>query len=388
MFDKEIDRRGTYCTQWDYVQDRFGEADLLPFTISDMDFAAPECVLNAINERTKHPVWGYSRWNHDDYKDAVTYWFKKRFDAQFDRETLVYGPSVIYIISQLIRQWSAEHQGVVIHTPAYDAFGHMLTGLNRQAVKCELFKSGTKYEKDWQQFEVLLAKPENTILLLCSPHNPTGKVWTREELQRIALLCERHQVAVISDEIHMDISFQPHTPWQGFSTNERWALVSSASKSFNIPALNGAYAFIADTESRERYLVNLKQVDGLSSPPILGVLGLMAAYNDGEQWLDELKDYLLDNHQYVKRTLEHNFPQLSYDIPEATYLAWINLAPLNIDMEELNIRLVKQYKVAIMQGSHYGEQGQSYIRMNLGCSRRKVERGIEALIQAINDLIR
>ncbi len=386
MFDKEIDRRGTYCTQWDYVQDRFGEADLLPFTISDMDFAAPDCVLSAIDLRTTHPVWGYSRWNHSDFKNAVTHWFSTRFNANFSSETLVYGPSVIYIVSQLIRQWSCEEQGVIIHTPAYDAFDCMITGLNRQVVTCELHKSAKDYIFDWVRFEQQLADENNTVLLLCSPHNPTGKIWSLEELQRIALLCEKHQVAVISDEIHMDICFEPHTPWQGFTGSDRWTLVSSASKSFNIPALGGAYAFIANQQARERYLVNLKQVDGLSSPPVLGIIGLMAAYQEGSAWLDELKAYLLDNHRYVQQTLHDRFPQIHYDIPDSTYLAWIDLGPLQLDMNALNQRLVTHYKVAIMQGKNYGELGKYHIRLNLGCSRNKVELGLDALINAIEDL--
>ena len=386
MFDKEIDRHGTYCTQWDYVQDRFGEADLLPFTISDMDFAAPDCVLAAIEQRTKHPVWGYSRWNHDDFKGSVTHWFSTRFNTDYSCDTLVYGPSVIYIISQLIRQWSEGGQGVIIHTPAYDAFENMISGLNRKVVSCCLYKSGSEYTLNWRDFEAQLADVNNRILLLCSPHNPTGKVWSRQELTRMAQLCEKYDVAVISDEIHMDICFKPHTPWQAFTQSDRWALVSSASKSFNIPALNGAYAFIANQQAREHYLVNLKQIDGLASPPILAVLGLMSAYREGGDWLDELKAYLLDNHRYVEKTLKEHFPELCYDIPDATYLAWVDLSPLNIDASALNQRLVKQYKVAIMSGAIYGELGRNHIRINLGCSRNKIERGLSALVNAIQDL--
>lgn len=386
MFDKEIDRRGTYCTQWDYVQDRFGEADLLPFTISDMDFSAPSCVLAAIEQRTQHPVWGYSRWNHADFKDAITNWFSTRFNTEYSDDTLVYGPSVIYIISQLIRTWSEEGQGVIIHTPAYDAFDNLILGLDRKVVRCDLSQSACGYTLDWELFEAQLDDVNNRVLLLCSPHNPTGKIWSRQELTRMAELCEKYDVAVISDEIHMDICFKPHTPWQQFTQTDRWALVSSASKSFNIPALNGAYAFIANQPARERYLVNLKQVDGLSSPPILAVLGLMAAYREGGAWLDELKAYLLDNHRYVQEILQTRFPELRYDIPDATYLAWIDLAPLSLDMDALNQRLVKHYKVAIMPGKNYGELGKNYIRLNLGCSRRKIERGLDALIKAIQDL--
>ncbi|MBE8566507.1 MalY/PatB family protein [Vibrio sp. 10N.222.49.A3] len=385
-FSEQIDRKGSYCTQWDYVEDRFGEADLLPFTISDMDFAAAPEVIESLHSRLKHPVLGYSRWNHSDFKNAVTQWFKNRFDAEFNDEYLVYGPSVIYIVSQLIRQWSRLGEGVLIHTPAYDAFDKMILGLDRNIVASPLQASPSGYQVNWVQFETQLADPNNTILLLCSPHNPTGKVWSKEELIKMAKLCIKHNVAVISDEIHMDVSFKPHTPWQGFDAGSRWALVSSASKSFNIPALNGSYAFIAEDSARENYLFNLKQIDGLSSPSILGVIGLMAAYQHGAPWLDELKTYLYANHQYVQDTLAVQLPMIGYQIPDATYLAWIDLSSLSIDMDALNQCLIKKHKVAIMQGSTYGDVGKNFVRLNLGCPRSKVEQGLSALILAIKEL--
>ncbi|MBD1567208.1 MalY/PatB family protein [Vibrio sp. S12_S33] len=385
-FSEKIDRTNSYCTQWDYVEDRFGEPNLLPFTISDMDFAAPRVVIDALQSRIEHPVFGYSRWNHEDFKNAITSWFKTRFDAVLDSEHLVYGPSVIYIISQLIRHWSNTGQGVIIHTPAYDAFDKMILGLDRTIIANPLRSTSQGFQLDWHKFESHLADPNNKILLLCSPHNPTGKVWNIEELNRMAKLCEKYNVAVISDEIHMDVCFKPHTPWQGFDMEPRWALVSSASKSFNIPALNGAYAFIAEEFARERYLFNLKQVDGLSSPSILGVIGLMAAYQNGAPWLDALKEYLYANHLYVQQTLSEQLPSIKYQVPDATYLAWVDLSPLSMDMEALNQCLIKKHKVAIMQGSTYGEAGKNFVRLNLGCPRSKVEQGLAALILAIKEL--
>lgn len=385
-FSEQINRKGSYCTQWDYVADRFGEADLLPFTISDMDFAAPPVVMNALKSRMEHPVFGYSRWDHSDFKGAITDWFKNRFNAEFDGKHLVYGPSVIYIISQLIRQWSSAGEGIIIHTPAYDAFDKMILGLERTIVPNKLTRSSNGYQIDWNVFEAQLSDPNNTILLLCSPHNPTGKIWSADELKRMAVLCEKYHVAVISDEIHMDICFKPHTPWQDFGMGTRWALVSSASKSFNIPALNGSYAFIADDIARDNYLFNLKQVDGLSSPSILGVIGLMAAYQEGGPWLDELKSYLYENHRYVQEMLAKELPSIGYQIPDSTYLAWIDLSSLSLDMDALNQCLIKNHKVAIMQGSTYGVAGKGFVRLNLGCPRIKVEQGLTALISAIKEL--
>lgn len=382
-FDTPIDRTGTYCTQWDYVQDRFGTPGLLPFTISDMDFASPPAVLAALKQRLDHPVLGYSRWNHDDFKSSIIHWFHQRFDATMEPEMIVYGPSVIYMISKLIRLWSQPGDGVVFHSPAYDAFERMIEGLGRSCVPSRLRKGANGYEIDWADLEAQLSQPHSRVFLLCSPHNPTGRVWRRDELTRLAQLCEKHQVAVISDEIHMDVSFAAHTPFQGFGMTSPWALITSASKSFNIPALTGAYGFIADQQSRDRYLYTLKQVDGLSSPAILGVLATMAAYQHGAPWLDALSEYVHANHQYVSMVLNDAFPSVAYQVPQATYLAWIDLSSLDLDMNQLNQCLIKDFNVAIMQGSVYGQSGAGFVRLNLGCPRSKVEAGVTALIGAI-----
>ncbi|MGD6737566.1 MalY/PatB family protein [Photobacterium leiognathi subsp. mandapamensis] len=386
-FSTPVNRYGSYCTQWDYVEDRFGEADLLPFTISDMDFAVAPCIEQALSERLAHGVFGYSRWNHDDFKSAITGWFARRYHSQINPDHIVYGPSVIYIISQLVMQWTKQGEGVLIHTPVYDAFGNMLAANDRLMLTSPLLKTaGGSYEIDWAQFEAQTAKAECKVLLLCSPQNPTGRVWTRDELKRMAQICQQHHVKVISDDIHMDMAFNDYIPWSEVAIDDNWALVSSGSKSFNIPALTGAYGFIANAEVRDRYLTQLKAAHGLSSPSILGVIGHIAAYNQGEAWLDSLKDYLQANLCYVAEQLNQAFPELNYQVPEGTYLAWIDLTPLNVDMDALQQRLIRHYKVAIMRGDTYGKEGQGYVRLNVGCPRSKVETGLQALISALHDV--
>ncbi|HCR3434217.1 MalY/PatB family protein [Morganella morganii] len=384
LFSVPVDRHGTYCTQWDFVQDRFGQADLLPFTISDMDFVTAPVILKAISERTAHGVFGYSRWQHNDFLSAVAHWFSSRFQAQIDTQALVYGPSVIYMVSQMIRLWSQPGDGVVVHTPAYDAFYKTITGNQRTVVPCPLQKTPEGWWCDMDALGSLFAKPETRILLLCSPHNPTGKVWTREELTTMAELCERHNVRVISDEIHMDLCRAPHqhTLWSETGRGE-WALFTSASKSFNIPALTGAYGLISDTASREAYFHQLKACDGLSSPAVLAVIAHIAAYREGAPWLDELRDYLFANLDYIKQRLDAEFPQLNWQVPESTYLAWIDLNPLNVDDKALQNALITQEKVAIMPGYTYGEEGRGFLRLNAGCPRDKLATGMDKLIHAL-----
>lgn len=386
-FSHPVDRHGTWCTQWDYVADRFGAADLLPFTISDMDFPTAPVILDALVQRLAHGVLGYSRWKNEDFIGAVAHWYQTRFHCAIDPESVVYGPSVIYMVSQLIQQWSEPGDGVVIHTPAYDAFYKAIEGNQRQVLSAPLRHSAAGWTCDMLELEALLAKPECKIMLLCSPQNPTGKVWTREELSTMADLCERHNVQVISDEIHMDMVWDGHnhTPWSEVGTGS-WALLSSGSKSFNIPALTGAYGLINSEADRLQYLSVLKGQDGLSSPSVLALVAHIAAYRNGEPWLNALRVYLQDNLKYVADTLNREFAQLNWQPPQSTYLAWIDLRPLGLDDKALQKALIEQQKVAIMPGYTYGKEGIGFIRLNAGCPRVKLEEGVKRLIAAIKSL--
>ena len=387
-FSTVVDRHGTWCTQWDYVADRFGAADLLPFTISDMDFATAPCITDALQQRIHHGVFGYSRWKNDEFLAAVAHWFQQRFNTRIDTESVVYGPSVIYMVSELIRLWSKPDDGVVVHTPAYDAFYKAIEGNGRRVVAVEMEKQAAGWQGNMAALEAALAKPENKILLLCSPQNPTGKVWTRDELTQMAELCERYDVAVISDEIHMDMVWgeHRHTPWTTVARS-KWALLTSGSKSFNIPALTGAYGLIGDEESRNGYLSALKGRDGLSSPSVLALTAHITAYQQGGPWLDTLRGYLEENLLYIAQEVNRAFPKLNWQPPEATYLAWLDLRPLNIDDRALQKVLIEQQKVAIMPGYAYGKEGNGFVRLNAGCPRSKLEQGVQRLIAGINTLL-
>ncbi|QLS06214.1 pyridoxal phosphate-dependent aminotransferase [Citrobacter freundii] len=386
-FSTEVDRHGTWCTQWDYVADRFGSADLLPFTISDMDFATAPCILQALTQRLSHGVLGYSRWKNEEFLTAISHWFLTRHNTQIDPQSVVYGPSVIYMVSELIRQWSSTGDSVVIHTPAYDAFYNAIKGNQRTVHPVALEKRAHGWYCDMAKLEETLSRPESKILLLCSPQNPTGKVWTRDELETMASMCQRHGVKVISDEIHMDMVWdqQPHIPWNQVARGD-WALLTSGSKSFNIPALTGAYGIVEDADSRNHYLAALKGRDGLSSPAVLALTAHIAAYQHGAPWLDALRDYLAANLHYVAHELNAAFPELNWQIPQSTYLAWIDLRPLNIDDHALQDVLIHQQKVAIMPGYTYGEEGRGFVRLNAGCPRAKLEKGVNGLINAIRSL--
>ncbi|WP_371530501.1 pyridoxal phosphate-dependent aminotransferase [Streptomyces sp. NBC_01283] len=380
-FDTPVDRHGTWCTQWDYVEDRFGVPDLLPFTISDMDFETAPAVLSALRGRLDHGVLGYSRWRQADFLSAIVDWYGERHATEVAPESIVYGPSVIYQVAQLLRLWSRPGDGVVVHTPTYDAFPRTVAAHERRLLRCPL--------GDWAELERLLALPDTAVLLLCSPHNPTGHVWTEAELDRIAELCGRYGVAVISDEIHSDLAHPPyvHRPWSLHGAREgRWAIVTSASKSFNIPALTGSYGIIGDPATRDAYLHHLKEADGLSSPAVLSLVGHIAAYREGAPWLDALGTYLRANLHLVADRLNTAFPTLNWTPPQAGYLAWIDITALDVDDEALQRELINTQKVAIMPGTAYGSP--AHLRLNAGCPRTKAERGVTALVDALRTLHR
>lgn len=383
-FNHVVDRHGSWCTQWDFVADRFGVADLLPFTISDMDFATAPCILEALQQRLTHGVFGYSRWQHDDFLSAIQHWMRSRFATEVAAESLVYGPSVIYMVAQLLRHWTQPDDEVLIHTPAYDAFYNTINGNQRRVLELPLQRHANEWLCDMAQLESLLARPRCKVMLLCSPHNPTGKVWREDELRQMAALCEKHGVKVISDEIHMDmvLSDARHTPWSQIAQSD-WALFTSASKSFNIPALTGAWGIIPDERDRQAWFHALKQQDGLSSPAVMALAATIAAYREGAPWLDALRAHLRGNMQHIAQRLNTAFPQLNWQLPAATYLAWIDLNPLGIDEQALQQRLIHQHKVAIMPGSTYGAASRGYLRLNAGCPRSKLDDGLDRLIAGL-----
>ncbi|WP_432106202.1 MalY/PatB family protein [Streptomyces sp. bgisy091] len=383
-FDTVIDRRGTWCVQWDGVADRFGVDGLLPFTISDMDFATAPEVLAALRARLDHGVLGYTTWQQDDFRSAVAHWYETRYGTRVDTGRLVYGPSVLSQLSQLLQMWTAEGEGVVVHTPTYDGFRKAVLGLGRELRGVPL-GDGTALERE-------LARADAKVLVLCSPHNPTGRVWTETELRGMRELARIHGVAVISDEIHADFVHEGHThvPYAriaGDGPGEgRWAVITSASKSFNFPALTGSYGLIGDPADRTEYLRRMETAEGLASPAVLSLTAHIAAYREGAAWLDAVRAYTAENLALVAERLNAAFPQLAWEPPQAGYLAWIDLRPLGVDDDELQRVLIEREKVAIMPGAVYGAPG--FLRLNVGCARSKADAGVSALVRALRAVAR
>ncbi|MFE7353871.1 MalY/PatB family protein [Streptomyces sp. NPDC057543] len=375
-FDTVVDRRGTWCVQWDGVADRFGVAGLLPFTISDMDFETAPEVLDALRARLDHGVFGYTMWQQDDFRSAIAHWYATRYGTRIDTGQLVYGPSVLSQLSQLLQMWTADGEGVVVHAPTYDGFRKAITGLGRELRGVPV--------GDTAALERELARPDSKVLLVCSPHNPTGRVWTEAELGEMSALAARHGVAVISDEIHADFVHEgrAHVPWTRVGGEGRWALISSASKAFNFPALTGSYGLIGDPADRTEFLRRMETAEGLASPAVLSLTAHIAAYREAGAWLDEARAYVAGNLALVAERLNGAFPELGWEPPQAGYLAWIDLRPAGVDDDEALQRvLIEREKVAVMPGTVYGAEG--FVRLNVGCPRSKAEAGVEALIRGV-----
>lgn len=375
-FDTVIDRRGTWSVQWDGVADRFGVDGLLPFTISDMDFTTAPEVLAALRARLDHGVFGYTDWRLGDFRPAVAHWFATRYGTTIDTGRLVYAPSVLSQLSQLLQMWTAEGDGVVVHTPTYDGFRKAVTGLGRELRGVGL--------GDTAALERELAREDSKVLVVCSPHNPSGRVWTEQELAEMAALAARHGVAVVSDEIHADFVHDGHVhvPWTRVGGDGRWALITSASKAFNFPALTGSYGIIGRTEDRTEFLRRMETAEGLASPAVLSLTAHIAAYREGAAWLDAVRTYIAGNLALVAERLNAAFPGLEWEPPQAGYLAWIDLRRAGVeDDEALRRVLVERERVAVMPGSVYGAEG--FVRLNVGCARSKVVAGVEALIRGV-----
>lgn len=377
-FDTPVDRRGTWCTQWDYVQDRFGVPDLLPFTISDMDFETAPEVLAALRGRLEHGVLGYSRWRQDDFLSAIVHWYAARHGTAVDPGSVVYAPSVVYQVSRLLHLWSRPGDGVVAHTPMYDAFPRTVAASGRRLLECPL--------DDWPELERLLALPDTAVLLLCSPHNPTGRVWSAAELDRMARLCARHGVAVVSDEIHSDLAHAPHLhrPWVRHAGDGRWAVVTSASKSFNIPALTGSYGIIGDPASRDAYLRQLKDADGLSSPRCCRWSATSPRTARGRPGWTRCGRISLATSRWSPTASGRRSrgstggPRRRVTWRGSTCVRWASTT------RSCNANWWRSRRWRSCPGPPTAPRGR--VRLNVGCPRSKAEAGVEALVRALGRL--
>lgn len=377
-FDIVHDRLGTYCTQWDYIQDRFGEAGILPFSISDHDFRAPGPIVERLHQIVDHGIYGYTRWNHHDFKGAVTGFIARRFGVELPEDWVVYSQSVMYALARLMCFFTEPGDGVAAFDPMYDSFIKIVEGNGRRLIASRLVGEGGAYRIDFEALDRDLARAR--VLLLCSPHNPTGRVWTRDELMRIVELCREHRVKVISDEIHMDLELadeRRHIPLLAFHDEyQEIYCASSCTKTLNTPGLMGSYALIPDPDVRAQFLYQTRNRDLLNSASLMGMHAHMVGYTRCDDYIDQLRAYLRGNHELVASFVRANFPDMRIRVPEATCLSWIDVRRVPFTSEQIQDALVHVGRVGIMPGETYGDGGRGYLRMCIGGPRSKVEEGL------------
>lgn len=386
-FDEVHNRLGTYCTQWDYIEDRFSKKDLIPFSISDTDFIIPKPITEKIIETTKHQIYGYTRWNHHDFKSSITTYYQRRFDTNINEDWILYSPTVMYSVSLLIRLLSKPGEKVLTFNPMYDSFFTVIEDNDRKLVSHFLTNIDGEFKIDFNLFEEQIK--DCKILLLCAPHNPTGRIWTDEELKQIIDLCQKYQVKIISDEIHMDIQVgqRKHTPILKYYNNYKEIYTaSSSSKTLNTPGLIGSYVIIPNNEVRDAFLNQTRRKDFLNSASILGMYATMIGYTKCDDYIEQLNEYIRGNMELVDNFIKNELPDFRFNQPDATYLAWIDIRKVPFSSDEIQDAFVNVGGVAIMKGETYGEGGTKYLRMNLGCPRSKIQEGLKRMKKAMDTL--
>ena len=378
-FDELIERRGTGCVKWDENP----SGDIIPLWVADMDFKAAPAILDAVRKRAEHGVFGYTHVG-DDYYDAVISWFQRRHHWTIHREEIMYTTGVVPAMSVAIKALTMPGEKVLILSPDYNCFFSSIRNNGCEVLECVLrFSHNNRFEVDWSDFEAKCADEKTTLFLLCNPHNPTGRVWTKDELERMNDICLHHGVKVVSDEIHCELMMPGHTfqPFAAVSEQCRknCVVLNSPSKSFNIAGLQVANIICVRPDWRRRIdrAININEVCDVNP---FGPLALIAAYNESEEWLDELNQYLWDNYRALCDFVAKHLPQWKVRPLEGTYLVWVDITATGMAAQQYANHLLQKANVWVNPGTMYGLQsGEGYIRLNIACPRSRLMQALERI---------
>lgn len=380
-FDKTVERRGTNCLKYDFSRERGYPEDVLPFWVADMDFPAPQPVIDELVKRSRHGIFGYTDLK-EDYFAAVAHWFSIRHGWQPSRDSLTVTPGVVFAICTAIRAFTQPGDAVLINQPVYYPFSLSIKDNGRKPVDNTLVQHEGRYEIDFDDFEQKITANRVKLYLLCSPHNPVGRVWRRDELARLAAICQKHQVTVVADEIHADFvrpGFR-HTVFASLSREaaEMTITCTAPSKTFNLAGLQISNIFIENPALRRKFRHELL-ASGYSQPNALGLFAARAAYVHGAGWLDELRDYLEQNLSRTKDFLARNLPKVKVIEPEGTYLLWLDFSDYQLSAAEIDERIIHRCKLWLDSGRIFGPSGESFQRLNLACPWSVLKEGLERL---------
>ncbi|MGM0843435.1 MAG: MalY/PatB family protein [Bacillota bacterium] len=375
-----IERHNTHSVKWS-----FSDEEIIPMCIADMDFQVSAAITEAMKEKAKHGIYGYTTFS-ERYFHAIMMWWNKRHGLKLDREWISFSPGIIPGMNILLEILTEPGDGVIVQDPVYYPFYSTIENHGCTVVKNTLTYEDGIYKMDFKDLESKAKDPRSKVLILCSPHNPVGRVWKRQELERVAEICLEHDVWVISDEMHGDLVYGEASHQPIFNINEelqqRSILCAAPSKTFNIAGLQTSILLIPNKELRERYESKLLSF-GLSRPNAFGVEGTIAAYEQGEPWLDDLLMYLEENLRFAVNYLKENIPSVKPVVPEATHLIWLDCSELGLEHEELFEFFLVEAKIKFDEGYKFGPSGSKFVRMNIACPHERLTLALRRMDEAV-----
>lgn len=387
-FNKIINRNNTKSLKYDFAKERNMPEDLLPLWVADMDFQTSPEIIEALNKAVSHGIYGYSE-GKEEYFDAVYNWYNDNLNWQVKKEWLIKTPGVVFAIVLAINALTSEGDSVLIQNPVYYPFTEVIIDNNRKLVNNSLVRNGKKYEIDFEDFEKKIIENNVKLFILCSPHNPVGRVWKKWELEKIGDICLKHNVKIVSDEIHSDFVYPENKHIIFSSLDKKYQNITitctAPTKTFNLAGLQISNIFIPNLEIRKKVLKQLDKV-GYSQVNLMGLVACEAAYKYGRQWLNELKEYLLDNLNFLRDYLETNIPQIKLIEPEGTYLIWLDCSALGFEDEELEKFIVEKAKLWLDSGYIFGKEGEGFQRINIACPRETLKKALEQLKEAVDEI--
>lgn len=383
-FDEIIDRRGTNCVKWDGAEN----PDVLPMWVADMDFRTAPPIIEALSRRVDHGVFGYTH-VPQSYYESITGWFARRHGWNIDNDWIIYTSGVVPALSAIIKALTAPGDKVLIQTPVYNCFFSSIRNNGCEIVESPLVYADNTYSIDFEDLERKVSDPKVKAMILCNPHNPAGRVWSRDELIRIGEICIRHDVVVIADEIHCELVMPgyEYTPFASISEEFNRHSVScvSPSKAFNIAGLQIANIVCADAGRRAKIdrAININEVCDVNP---FGVIALQAAYNEGAEWLDQLLEYIHGNYEYMRRFCKEHLPDFPITKLEGTYLVWMDCRKFGMTSAELEKALIQDAKLWLNAGTMYGKDGEGFMRWNIACPRARMIEGLKRFEQLAKTL--
>lgn len=384
-FNDVHNRKQTRSVKWDILDSIFQSDDVLPMWVADMDFKTPQPVIDALKDRSEHGIFGYTIVD-SDVENSIADWQKRRHGWQIDTKWLTFSPGVVASLHMAIQAFTEPKDKVLIQTPVYTPFYHVIEKHDREVLKSSLLYEDNAYQIDFDDFEEKLKRGVKAFVL-CSPHNPVGRVWSKEELKKMADLCVTYDVIIISDEIHGDLTFpgNKHIPIASLSNkiSQQTITFMSPSKTFNLAGLQASYAITEDEDKRIKFKKQLEN-QGHHILNTMGIIAMETAYKHGDEWLEELRKVLQDNRNYVADMFNQHTDSLKVIDMEGTYLLWIDCSGLGLDDKSLKTFMTEKAKVGLNAGIEYGEEGKKFMRMNIACPRKTLEEGVKRIIDAVN----